>query len=200
MRCTARRDDDGLGAEDVEVAVANVESHGARDPVGPLAVHEQVGHHDAVVDGGRGLARGLGDDRLIALAVDHDLPLALALIPAGLGVFHDRQTPLLELVHRGIDVPRDVVAEILPHQPHQVIARVAHVVLGLVLVPVHAHVAVDRVQPLGHRAAALDVGFLDTDDLEVASPVPGLVSGAAAAHPATDDEDVGVDEYGFAAH
>ena len=138
--------------------------------------------------------------RLVALAVDHDLPFALALVSAGLGVPHDRQTPLLEFVHRGIDVPGDVVAEILPHQAHEVVARVAHVILGLVLVPLHAHVAVDRVEPLRHRAAALDVRLFDADDLEVASPVAGFVSGAASAHPATDDENVGIDEYGFAAH
>ena len=56
------------------------------------------------------------------------------------------------------------------------------------------------VKALRHRAAALDVRLLDTDDLKVASPVSGLVSGAAPAHSATDDENVRVDEYGFTAH
>ena len=186
-------DDHRLGPEDVEIAAADAEAHRPGDPVGVLPVGEQVGHHDPVVGLVRRLLGGLGDDRLVALAVDHDLPLALALVAPGLRVPHHRQAPLVELVHGGVDVPRDVVAEILAHQPHEVVARVADVVLGLVLAPVHPHVAVDGVETLGDGAAALDVRLLDYDDLLVASPVAGLVGGAAAAEPAADDEDVGVD-------
>src|SRR5438552_14138148 len=72
-------------------------------------------------------------------------------------------------------------------------------VLGLVLAPLHAHVAVDGVEALGDGAAPLDVRFLDADDLQVASPVARFVGGAATRHAAADDEDVGVDEYGFPA-
>ena len=158
-----------------------------------------MGHHDAVVDFGGGLARGFGDDGLVALAVDHDLPLAFALIAAGLGVLHDRKTPLLEFVHGGVDVARDVVAQVFAHQPHQVVARVAHMIFGLVLAPLHAHVAVDRVEALGHRAAALDVRLLDADDLEVAAPIAGFVGGAATGHAAADDENVRIHEDGFSA-
>ena len=79
----------------------------------------------------------------------------------------------------------------------RVVARVADVVLRLVLVPLHAHVAVDRVQALRNRAAALDVRLLDADDLEIASPVPGFVRGAAAGHAAADDEDIGIHEDRF---
>src|SRR5438034_11443642 len=70
-------------------------------------------------------------------------------------------------------------------------------VLGLVLAPLHAHVAVDGVETLGDGAAALDVRFFDADDLQVASPVPGFVGRPATGHPAADDEDVRVDEYGL---
>ncbi len=183
----------------MEVARAHVEPDCARHPLGILRVHQEVRHHDPVVDLGRGLARRLGDDRLVALAVDHDLPLAFALVAAGLRVLHDRQAPLLELVHRGVDVPRDVVAQVLAHQAHQVVARIAHMVLGLVLAPLHAHVAVDGVEALRDGAAALDVGFLDADDLQVASPVARFVGRAATGHAAADDEDVGVDDNGFPA-
>ena len=199
VRRAAGADDDGLRAEHVEVARPDIESDGAGDPVGLALVHQQVRDHDPVVDLGRGLARRFGDDRLVAFAVDHDLPLAFALVPPGLGVPHDRKAPFLELVHRGIDVPGDVVAQVFAHQAHQVVAGIADVVLGLVLAPLHAHVAVDRVEALGDGAAALDVRFLDADDLEVASPVAGLVGRSAAGHAAADDEDVRVDEYGFPA-
>ena len=199
VRRAAGADDDRLGAEHVEVPGAHVESDGAGDAVGLRLVHQQVRHHDPVVDLGRGLARGLGDDRLVALAVDHDLPLAFALVAAGLRVAHDRQAPFLELVHRGVDVAGDVVAQVLPHQSHEVVARVADVVLGLVLVPLHAHVAVDRVEALRDRAAALDVRLLDAHDLQVAPPIAAFVGRAATRHAAADDEDVGVDENGLAA-
>src|SRR6266850_5667978 len=96
-------------------------------------------------------------------------------------------------------MPRDVVAQVLAHQAHEVVAGIADMVLGLVLAPLHAHVAVDRVETLGDGAAALDVRFLDADDLQVASPVARFVGRAAAGHAAADDEDVRVDEYGFPA-
>src|SRR5437667_6595863 len=72
-------------------------------------------------------------------------------------------------------------------------------VLGLVPAPLHAQVAVDGVETLGDGAAALDVRFLDADDLQVASPVPGFVGRPATGHPAADDQDVRVDEHGFPA-
>ena len=199
MRRTTGADDHGLAAEHIEIPGPDVEPDGAGDPVGLGLVHQEMGHHDPVVDFGGGLAGGFGDDRLVALAVDHDLPLALTLITSGLGVLHDRQTPFLELVDGRVDMPGDVVAQVLAHEPHEVVAGVADMVLGLVLVPLHAHVAVDRVEALGDRAGALDVRLLDTDDLEVASPVAGLVGGAAAGHAATDDQDVGIHQDGFPA-
>ena len=190
VRGAAGGDDHRLGAEHIEIPGAHVEANRAGDPLARF-VHQQVGHHDAVVDFGGGLARGLRDDGLVALAVDHDLPFAFALVPPGLGVPHDGQAPLLELVHRGVDMPGDVVAEVLAHQTHEVGARVADVVFGLVLVPLHAHVAVDGIQALRDRAAALDVRLLDAHDLEIAAPVPGFVGGSAPAHAAADDKDVG---------
>ena len=62
-------------------------------------------------------------------------------------------------------MPSDIVAQILSHQSHEVVPRVADMVLGLVLVPLHAHVAIDRIQALRDGAAALDVRLLDDDNL-----------------------------------
>ena len=135
VRSAAGGDDDRFRPEDVETPVADVEADGTGDAVGTRLVHQQMGHHDPVVHLAGGLPGGLGDDRLVALAVDHDLPFAFSQIPAGLRVLHDRQAPLLELVDRGVDMPGDVVDQVLPHQPHQVAACVAHEVLRLVLAP-----------------------------------------------------------------
>src|SRR5262249_38678776 len=68
-----------------------------------------------------------------------------------------------------------------------------------VLVPLHAHVAVDGIQALGDRAAALDVRFLGADDLQIAAPIAGFIRGPAAAHPAADDENVRIDMNGLSA-
>ena len=61
-------------------------------------------------------------------------------------------------------MPSDIVTQILAHQTHEIIACVADMVFGSVLVPLHAHVAVDRIQALCDGAAALDIRFFDADD------------------------------------
>ena len=123
-----------LARENMEVSISHVKAHRPGDPVWPLRVHQQVGHHDPVVDFGGGLARGLGNDRLITLAVDY-LPVGVPLVLTGFRVPHDRETPFLELVHGGVDMPADIVDQILAHHAHQIVARVADVVFRTVLVP-----------------------------------------------------------------
>ena len=151
-----------------------------------------MGDHDSVIDFGGGLASSLGDDRLIAFAVNHDLPFAFAQVAPGFRVAHYGQTPLLELVHRRVDMPGDVVTQILAHQPHEVVARIADMIFGLVLVPLHTHIAVDGVKTLRYRATALDVCLFDADNLEIASPVPGFVGGPTARHTTAHDKDIGI--------
>src|SRR5262249_48004694 len=63
----------------------------------------------------------------------------------------------------------------------------------------HAHVAVDRIESLGDCAAALDICLLNAHNFQIAAPVPGLIGGAAAAHAAADDENVGIAKNGLAA-
>ena len=87
-------------------------------------------------------------------------------------------------------MPGDVVTEILAHQPHEIVARVADVILRLVLIPLHAHVAVNGVEALGHGAGAFDVRLLDADDLQITPPVAGLVGRATTRHAATNDQDI----------
>ncbi len=165
VRCATSGHDNGLRAEDVEIPSADIETDGACDPIGVRLIPKQVCHHDPVVDFGGCLARGLGDNRLVAFAVNHDLPLAFAQIPPGFRVFHDGQAPLLELVHRRVDVAGNVVPQILPHQPHEIVPGVADMVLGLILVPLHAHVAIDCIQALSDSAASLNICLFDADNL-----------------------------------
>ena len=192
--------DHRLGAEHVEITRTDIESHGPAYTVGAALVHQQVGHHDAVVDLVRGLARGLRHDGLVALAMDHDLPLAFTLVAAGFRIPHQRQAPFLELVHGGVHMPRHVVGEVLAHHAHEVVARVPDMVLGLVFVPLHAHVAVDGVESLRHRAGSVYVRLFGHDNLEVASPVARLVGRTGAAHSAANDQDIAILEYGFVCH
>ena len=86
--------DDGLGLEDDDLVVPHREADHAGDAGGVVGVEEGVGHEDplvevAVADGRLGR---FGHDRLVGLAVDHDLPAALTLVPAVL-VLEDRAGP-----------------------------------------------------------------------------------------------------------
>src|SRR6185436_6515542 len=85
----ARAADHGLGLEDVIVAGADVEADGAGHPVLPAVVHQQVSDADAIEDLVRRFLCGLGDDGLVRLAVDHDLPSPFTQIAPGLRVLHD---------------------------------------------------------------------------------------------------------------
>ena len=78
MRAAAGTDDHGLCAEHIEVTITHMKTDRAGDPVGYLRIHQQMRDHDPVVHLGRGFPRGFRDDRLVALAVNHDLPLAFA--------------------------------------------------------------------------------------------------------------------------
>jgi hypothetical protein len=111
-------------------------------------------------------------------------------VAPGFRVLHDGQAPLLELMHRGVDVTRHVEQKVLAHHTHQVDARVADMVLGLVLAPAGAHVAVDCVQTLGDRTRTIDVGLLGDDDLLVLAPEPRLPGGTGASQACTDDQNV----------
>ncbi len=124
--------------------------------------------------------------------MDHDLPAALTLVGAGLGVAHDRQAPLLELVHRRIDVTRHVEQEVFAHHAHQVDSRIANVVFRVVLAEAGSHVAVDRVQTLRHGAGTVYVRFFSDDDLLVLTPVARFESSAGTAEAGTRDQDVDV--------
>ncbi len=92
---------------------------------------------------------------------------------------------------------RHVVDQVLARQSHEVIAHVPDEVFGLVLPPAHPHVAVDRAEALGNRAAPLDRRLLDQDDLEVPAPVARVEGSAAAGEPPSDDQKVAVDNPGY---
>ena len=124
--------------------------------------------------------------------MNHDLPSPFTQIAPGFRVPHDGQAPLFELVHRGVDVTGHIEQQVFAHQPHQVDARVADMVLRIIFAPSGAHVAVDGVQALSDRAGAIDIGLLGNDDLLVLPPEPGLPGGAGAAETCTDDQDIDV--------
>src|SRR6185503_4381318 len=112
--------DDSLRFEDVIVAGAHVEADSAGDAVRLAFVHQQMRDADAVENLVGRFLRGLGDDRLVRLAVDHDLPAAFTKVVPGFRVLHDGQAPLLELVHGRVDVTRHVEQQVFAHQTHQV--------------------------------------------------------------------------------
>ena len=82
------------------VASAYVEANGTRNPVFLGIIHQKMGDTDAVIDLVSRLLGGLSHDRLVGLAVNHDLPTAFTQILPRFRVLHDRQAPVLELMHR----------------------------------------------------------------------------------------------------
>jgi hypothetical protein len=174
----------------VVIAGADVEADGTCNPVLLAVVHQQVRDADAVEDLVRRFLRGLGHDGLVRLAVNHDLPSPFTQIAPGFRVLHDRQAPLLELMHRRVHVARHIEQQVFPHQPHQVDARIAHMVFGIIFAPARAHIAVDRVQTLGDRTRAIDIRLLGNHDLLVLAPESRFPCGAAAAKARADDQNV----------
>ena len=92
----------------------------------------------------------------------------------------------------------DVITQVFAHETHEVVAGITDMILGLVLVPLHAHVAVNCIQTLGDRTAALDVRLFDADNLQVPPPVPGFVCSPTAGHTAADNENIGINENSLA--
>jgi hypothetical protein len=98
-----------------------------------------------------------------------------AVMAHALGVgLPDRQAPLLEQVHRVVDVAAEVVGQVVARDAHQVVGDHAGVV-GRVLLG--ADVGVDRGQALRHGAGAVHGGLVDQLDLQFL-PVSALTASA----------------------
>ena len=86
--------------EHVKIAGPNIETNGTGRPGTIPLVHQQVGHHNPVVDLGGSFPCRLGNNRLVAFTVDHDLPFSLTLETAGLRILHYGKAPFLKFVYR----------------------------------------------------------------------------------------------------
>ena len=115
VRRTTGSHDDSLRAEHVEITGADIEPDSPGNSVSFCLVHQQMGYHDSVIDFSGSLAGRFGDNWFVTFAVNHDLPLAFAQISPGFRVLHDRQAPFLKLMHGGVNMSRNVVAQIFPH-------------------------------------------------------------------------------------
>ena len=194
----ARDAQNGLRLEDVDLVLAHREADRAGDLVVVVLVEQQLDDEHAledVLDAQRLLGR-LGDDCLIAFAVDHDLPAAGADRLAALGERHalgllglpDRQSPLLEEMDRAVHVAADVIDQVVAGDAHQVGVDHPHVIFDRVV----ADVRVDGGQAHRHRAGAVHGGLVDQRDLDVVTgPALGFERRAARGHAAANDQNVG---------
>jgi len=192
---TAHGDEGGLGLEDVDLVFAHAEADG---PGALVAIHERMGDEDALVDlavgFGDGVLGGLGDDALVGLAVDHELPATFVDVLA-VGVGPDGEAPLLEEVDRGVHVPRDAGHEVLTGDAHEVVAHVVKVIVKGVVSAVEIDVLVDRREAHGDGAGAIHRGLVHDRDLEamLLGPVCRFDRSAAGGHPATEEQQIGFD-------
>ena len=133
----------GLGFEHVHLVLSDTEPDGAHALV---TVYEGVGDEDALEVLPIGLRQSvlgsLGNDDLVRLAVDHQLPTTLVDVSALL-ILPDGQAPLLEQVNRRVHVASDAGHEVLAGDAHEVVPDVVTVILQGIVAAVQVHVLVD---------------------------------------------------------
>ena len=184
----ARGDDDRPGADDMEIARADIEARRAADGT---AVGEQIGGDHAVEHGAPGLAGGLGEERLHPLAVEVDPPRAG--LPVGLGAV----IGAVGLAEGAVDFFETLerVGEFLTvHGIHDVDvghapgAFAGEFEVGFAGVPFRAgvHIGEEMVDAARDVSAALNDGLVHDDD--GSALLPGGEGRVEAAHAAADDQ------------
>ena len=165
-----------------------------------VAVHQRVGDEDALeilaTGLGQGVLGGFGNDDLVGLTVDHELPTSLVDVVPFL-VLPDGETPLLEGVDRVVHVPGDGCHQVLTGDAHEVVAHVVAIVLQCVVAAVEVHVLVDGRKAHGHGAGTVHGSLVHQGDLEamLLGPVRCFHGRAAAGHTASRNQKVGLDYY-----
>ena len=182
MHRAAHAGDNRFGLEHVELVLPCAEADSADTLV---AVHERIHDehslNDLAASGRDRVLRCLGDDDLVGLAVDHELPPAFMDVLACL-VFPDLESPLLEEVDCGIHVTGNVVHQVFPGDTHEVAADIADVILRRVLAVFDAYILVNGRKTHGHGPASVQSGLVDQCDLEafLLGPIGRFCSGATS--------------------
>jgi hypothetical protein len=191
--------DHGLGFEHIEFFLTGAESDGAHDLV---VFYQRFANEDALEDlsacFGKGILRGFGDEDLVGLAVDHELPPALMNVLA-LGVGPDLEAPFLEQVDGGVHVTGNIEDQVFTGDPHEVLTDILDVIFDRVLAVSYADVLVDGRKTHGHGTASIHGGLVHHGHLEslFLGPVGCLSSGATGTKTTTNDQEVSTDFYGF---
>ena len=162
----------------MNLVLADGETNGTGNGVRPVLVQQHLDDENTLHDRlfAQRLLGRLGDDALVGLAVDHDLPFTgpyrLATLTEGrsrlgavqggavLGLLPDRQTPFLKQLDRLINVTAEVIDQILAHNAHQVVAN--H--LDVVFDSVFANIGVDSGQTLGNGTGTFHGCLVAEDD------------------------------------
>ncbi len=200
-----------LGLEDEDFVLTDAEADGSGDPVLDGVVEEVLHNKHTLVDvvHPEGVLGSFGNDDLVGLTVDHDLPLTR--VTGGAAVFQlrealgtvvgvalvvllpDRKAPLLEHLHAVVNVAAEVVGKVLTGDAHKVGADVLDVVSGIVL----THVGVDGAQTHGNGAGAVHGSLVNEGDLVLVAsglvPANSLKRAATGAHATAHDQHVGFD-------
>ena len=206
----------GLAFDDVDDVLAYGETDGAGDLVGHLGIHQQFDDEAALDDVviAYGQLGGFGDDALVGLTVDHDLPFTgtdrfgaglqgphfLTLIAvqvlAVFGFLPDGQAPLFKQVNGIVDIAAQIEDQVFTDQTHQVVAHHAHIVFGSIF----ANVGVDGGQTLSNGTGSFHGGLVAQQNaLAVFHPFFNFKCGTAGSHTTTDDENVNFffDDFGI---
>ena len=208
----AAGDQGSLALVDMHLVLAGGETDGTGDGVLFVLVKQHLDDEHALMHVGlaQGLLGGLGNDALVGLTVDHDLPLTgtnrhtaftqglgrlgTVQVAAVVGTLPDRQTPLLEQLDRLVNVTTEVINEVFANNAHQVVADHLDIVFDGVL----TDVGVDGGKTLGNGAGALEGGLVHQDDFHaLGGPLVDLERRAACSHTAANDQHIALMLYDF---
>ena len=209
---TAAGNQGGLALVDEDFVLAGGETNRTGDGVLFVLVEQHLDdeHTFMHVSLTQGLLGGLGNDALVGLTIDHDLPftgtyrhaaftqalgrLGAVQVAAVFGTFPYRQSPLLEQLDRLVNVTAKVVDQVFANNTHQVVAYHLDVVFDGVL----ADVGIDGGKTLCDSTGALEGGLVNQDDLHAGrGPLVDLEGRTACSHTATNDQHIALMLYDF---
>jgi hypothetical protein len=207
VHSAAAGDHSGFAFDDVDFVLAQGETDGTGDLVLDVGVQQKL-HDEATLKDvvlADGFLGGFGNDSLVGLAVDHDLPLTgadrlgtalqrshlLAFLAVQVlsvfGLLPYGKSPFLEQMDGIIDVAAQVEDQVFPDDSHQVVADHADVIVG----GVGTDVGIDGGKALRNSATSFHRRFVAKQDrLILGQPFFDLEGRAASSHAATHDQDV----------
>ena len=184
----ATSDDNCLGFEHPDLVLSDAEPDGAGDAARIVSVRQEMRDRYPLVNILRThcLPSGFGGDRLDRLTVYRNLPTPNPLV-FSVVLFPNGQAPLFQKVNRRVNMPANIVDQVLPRQTHHVVDYILDEVFRRVPPIPLPHVAVDGGESFSGCPTTLYDRFFNNHNFEVFAPILCLECRAASGHTAAYD-------------